>query len=107
MTQLKPLRFATTSFESVRYHTSDDELPVRVVIERSAIDDYFEFQSATSDQRKRAMDENLAAIESIVKSKYAQRGWTEGQDNISGRYRQIRINLTDLRQVSLKLPPEN
>ncbi len=99
---LEPLQIVSSSQLSVRLRTFDGELPVNVVIERSAIDDRFALSTSTPQLRRDIVEANLEPIATIVSERHRRRMWTEGQSNWGGRYRQIVLRLSDLTEAPLQ-----
>ena len=98
------MRIVSSSDLSVRLRTSDGSLPVNVVVERSAIDDYFRLSASTKHLRRDIIEFNLGAIEGLAIERYRRREYTTGQ--LSGtRYLQILLALADLQKTDLSLPP--
>jgi hypothetical protein len=101
---LEPLQVVSSSQLSVWLRSYDGELPVQVVVERSAIDDYFGLSGSTNEFRRKIVEANLEQIMAIAAERHRRRMWTEGQSNIGGRYRRIVLRQQDLRNAELNLP---
>jgi hypothetical protein len=99
--ELQPLRLTSSSQFSVRLGTTDGEVPIEVVIERKAIDNYFHLRATSPARRKLLVEAKLPAITRIVEKRHARREWVEGQ-RYGVRYRQIVIH--DFRGETLDLP---
>jgi transcriptional regulator with XRE-family HTH domain len=100
----QPMRFVSTSIASVRLQTFDGELPVNVVINREAINDYFGLAATTDQQRWEIVEANLGTITALAVDRHRRRIWTEGSSNWGGKYRQIILREEDLKKAELHLP---
>jgi transcriptional regulator with XRE-family HTH domain len=101
---LEPLQIVSSSDMSVRLRTHDGELPINVVVERSAIEDHLQLSGSTAEVRRQIIEANLAVVTAIATDRHRRRMWSEGQSNHGGRYRQIVIREQDLRGAVLRLP---
>lgn len=102
-TELDPLTITNSSQHSVRLRTSDRRQPIIVVVERSAIDDYFPLSTSTDQQRWDIIQANLAATSQIANERYRQRTYTMGQ-SAGPKFIQIVIRSSDLSSVELTMP---
>lgn len=89
-TELDPLTIISSSQLAVRLRTSDRQQPINVVVERSAIDDYFRLSASTDQQRWDIIQANLPAISKIANERYRQKTYTMGQ-SVGSKFLQIVI----------------
>ena len=101
---LEPLRFVSSSILAVRLGSYDGEAAVAVVVERSAIDDYFGFHTSTGQQRWDVVKANLNAIFEIISERHARREWSSEIRGTSGYVRQFVLKHEDLKRMTLHFP---
>jgi transcriptional regulator with XRE-family HTH domain len=93
--EFEPFKISKSSDASITIETFDGEMPIRIVVEKSAIDSHFGVPASTRKFRREIVEANLNKIKEVAIDLHRQWRWTKKQ-SAKGMYRRIVIRNEDL-----------